>query len=1048
MTSPKPALLILTLIAMALDRAGAAEKPDASKPTAHTNRTIEGWTVRVDDRLLQGPDARMGQRAVKALEAKLTDINTVVPPDKLEKLHAVTIVLDLSHGKLNSMQYHPDADWLRENGYDPKLLHCVHIPVARQLLEPRQINVQPWCVLHELAHAYHDQVLGFDEARIRDAYQRYRKSGHGDAALLITGQRVRHYGLTDHKEFFAEMTEAYFGTNDFFPFNRGELMTAEPEIYKLLLEIWGPVQTEQSRTQPPAPQRDKRAFQIDPTASATTLWYLQPAGKWDEALPVGNGRLGAMVFGGPEHEHIGLNEQTVWTGGPYDPARPGGAAAMPGIRQLVFAKKYIEAEDLFGRTALGKPVEQMKYQPLGNLLLEFPGHSAAVDYHRQLDLETAIAGVAYRVGSVHFRREVFVSPVDQVIVVRLTANKPGSISLRARIDGVKNLKTPGDESHSCSVLGSGRLLLRGKTGSMLGIEGRVRYEAQVRVINEGGRLSATADGAEVDGADALTILVAAATNFKRYNDLSADPHAAVDQCLERAVPKPFDQLRQSHLAEHRRLFRRVRLDLPATDASLQPTDQRLRGHDPRKDPQLAALLFQYGRYLLIGSSRPGCQPANLQGIWNEDMDPAWDAKFTTNINLEMNYWPAEVAALPECVEPLVEMVKELAETGAEVAKKHYGAGGWVFHQNTDQWRAAAPMDGSTWGTFSVGGAWLCTHLWEHYRYNGDKEYLRRIYPLLKGSAQFFLDTLVEYPGHTWLVTCPSTSPENFPARPGNGPFHDKVIDFNLPGTTICAGSTIDMCILRDLFGACVESGRILGIDEEFCARVDQARKRLAPLQIGNRGNLQEWIEDWGDLEPKHRHISHLFSLYPSNQIDPRISPNLAAAAKVSLEERGDTGTGFGMAWKAACWARLGNGDRADHCLANLVALQTCPNLISKCFGAPQVDGSFGATAAIAEMLLQSQDGEIHLLPAVPGNWATGSFRGLRARGGFEVDAAWKDGRLTSATIRSTLGGPCVVRAACRILVENVPWKSADDRRDSCAIRFDTTRGGRYEIETQ
>ncbi len=1060
----KTAFSAFSLLLLSAGILPAADKTDPPKPASHTVRKIEGWNVRIDDRLLRPPHEALGVRVLKALEAKLFDINAVVRPDRLEKLHAVTIVLDMSHGKLFPMQYHPDAQWLEENGYSRDLVHCVHIPVAAELLAPRQINVQPWCVMHELAHAYHDQVLGFDEARIRDAYARYKKSGHGDAALLITGGRVRHYALTDHKEFFAEMTESYFGTNDFFPFNRGELMEAEPEIYKLLEAIWGPVQTERDKVKPPSSATRRTGYPgpaaapgLAPGSAATVLWYAQPAEKWDQALPVGNGRLGAMVFGGPGSERVQLNEQTVWTGGPYDPTHPGGPAALPEVRRLVFAGKYVEAEELFGKTMLGKPVEQMKYQPLGNLLLDFPGHAGAGDYRRQLDLDTAIAEVTYRAGGVRFRRQVFASPIDQAIVVRLTADKPGLISLTAKLAGVTNTKTPGDEKHSTEVLGPGQLVLRGKTASMLGIEGRVRYEAHVRVLNEGGKLIAEKDGAQVVAADAVTLLVVAATNFKSYNDISADPAARVREYLQHAEGKAFDRLRADHIAEHQRLFRRVRLSLPETAASSRPTDLRLREHDPRSDPQLAALMFQYGRYLLIGSSRPRCQPANLQGIWNEDMDPAWDAKFTTNINLQMNYWPAEVAGLPECVDPLTQMVKELAETGARVAKIHYGARGWVFHQNTDQWRHAAPMDGSTWGTFSIGGAWLCTHLWEHYRFSGDKEYLRKIYPLLKGSAQFFLDTLVKYPHHDWLVTCPSTSPENFPARPGNKPFHDKVINFDLPGTTICAGSTIDMCVLRDLFGACVAAGKILDTDKEFCDRVARARQRLAPLQVGKRGNLQEWIEDWGDLEAKHRHISHLYSLYPSSQICLETTPALAKAAKVSLNERGDTGTGFGMAWKAACWARLRDGEHADLCLTNLVALQTCPNLFSKCFGAPQVDGAFGATAAIAEMLLQSHAGAIHLLPALPRAWAEGQFTGLRARGGFTVDAAWKGGRLTSATVHSTLGGPCLVRANCRLAAkeggrEIVAKRDLIDLAKAEAggssdglIQFETSRGGTYTL---
>jgi alpha-L-fucosidase 2 len=1038
----------------------AGEKPEPPKPASRTVRKVEGWTLRVDDRLLQPPNRELGVRVLKALEAKLADIEAVVQADRLAKLQAVTIVLDLSHGKLNAMQYHPDADWLEEHGYARDLLQCVHIPVAAHLLSPRQVREQPWVVLHELAHAYHDRVLGFDEVRIRDAYERFKMSGHGDAALSIDGKRGRHYALKDHKEFFAEMTEAYFGANDSYPFNRAELMTAEPEIHKLLETLWGPVRT--GRSQPAAPKAAARP--LAPGAAATLLWYAQPAQQWGapavppaasapgdrvavwfEALPVGNGRLGALVFGGLGSERISLNEQTVWTGGPYDPARPGGPEALPEIRRLVFAGKFVEAEELFGKAMLGKPIEQMKYQPLGNLLLEFPGHAGATDYRRQLDLDTAVAGVSYRVGDVRFRREVFCSPVDQVIVVRLTADKPGSIGLTAALAGLTNTKTPGDERHSTEVLGPGQLLLRGKTGSMLGIEGRVRYEAQVRVLADGGKVTAEEDGAKVDGADAVTLLIAAATNFKRYDDLTADPAARVRDYLKRVEGKTFEKLRADHVAEHQRLFRRVRLSLPETERSSWPTDERLRDYDPRNDPQLAALLFQYGRYLLISSSRPGCQPANLQGIWNPDMDPAWEGKFTANINLEMNYWPAEVAGLPECVEPLTQMVKELAETGARVAKLHYGARGWVFHQNTDQWRHAAPMDGATWGTFSVGGAWLCTHLWEHYRFSGDKEYLRDIYPLLKGSSQFFLDTLVEHPTRQWLVTCPSNSPENFPASPGNGSFRDKVINFDLPGTTICAGSTIDMQILRDLFDACIEAGKILDADEEFRGEVARARGRLAPMQIGKRGNLQEWIEDWGDLEAKHRHISHLYGLFPSSQIAPAATPKLAEAAKVSLNLRGDAGTGFGMAWKAACWARLLDGEHALLCLANLVNLQTCPNLFSKCFRAAQVDGAMGATAGVAEMLLQSYAGEIHLLPALPKLWADGQFTGLRARGGFEVDAAWAGGRLTSATIRSTLGGPCLIRADGRLVVKDGTRKIAVERPTEAAVRFESKRGGVYVV---
>jgi len=737
--------------------------------------------------------------------------------------------------------------------------------------------------------------------------------------------------------------------------------------------------------------------------AATVLWYQQPAAKWREALPVGNGRLGAMVFGAADCEQLQLNEQTIWTGGPYDATRPGGPEALPEIRRLVFSGKYSDAHKLFDKIMMGQPVEQMKYQPLGNLYLTFPGHTNVTHYRRQLDLDTAIASVSYRVGEVNFHRDILVSPVDQVIVVRLTADKPGTLTFVAKLAGITNTKTPGDEHHAVETLDSGELVLRGKTGSLWGVEGRVCYEGRVRVLIEGGKRLPTPEGISVEAADSATLVIAAATNFNSYNDLNGDPAARVQAYLQKVGGKAWDRLRTDHVTEHQRLFRRVQLNLAATDTSVRPTNERLANFDPQQDPALAALLFQYGRYLLIGSSRPGCQPSNLQGIWNGDMNPSWESKFTTNINLEMNYWPAEATALPECVDPLLQMVKELAVTGSKVARVHYGARGWVFHQNTDQWRHAAPMDGATWGTFSVGGAWLCTHLWEHYLFTGDQAYLREIYPLLKGAAQFFLDTLVEHPERHCLVTCPSTSPENFPIYPGDPKYDDKF------GVNICAGSTIDMEIIRDLFSECAEAGKLLGADPEFCVEVTQARKRLAPLQIGRHGQLQEWLDDWEDKEPRHRHISHLYGLYPSSQITPSATPDLAAAAKVTLNLRGYGSTGFGRAWTAACWARLFDGQQAANSLAKLVAKDTCPNLFSMCYGSPQVDGSFGATAAITEMLLQSHAGEIHLIPALPPAWATGSVTGMRARGGFVVNVTWKDGKLVEAVIQSLMGNPCRLR---------------------------------------
>lgn len=785
------------------------------------------------------------------------------------------------------------------------------------------------------------------------------------------------------------------------------------------------------------------AKDFDPS---TLLWYKVPASVWEEAMPIGNGRLGAMVFGKNSEERIQLNEETYWSGGPYSTVVKGGYKVLPEIQKNLFEGNPIKAHKLFGRNLMGFPVEQQKYQALANLILSFKNEKEVTDYKRWLDLKTGITSVQYTANGVTYSREVFSSVPDQVIAIRLTADKPGSISFTAQLRGERNGAHSNYATDYFRMDGAGNdeLVLTGKSADYMGIEGKVRYEAKLKAVPEGGVMKLDDATLVIENANSVTLFFVAATNFINYKDVSGDHHAKVETYLKGIESKPYNNIKNAAVKDYKSLFDRATLTLPSTQNSFLPTNERLKKFTNESDPQLASLCYQFGRYLLISSSRPGTQPANLQGIWNKDMNPSWDSKYTTNINTEMNYWPAEAANLSELTEPLVKMVKELTDQGSQVAKEHYGARGWVLHQNTDIWRVAAPMDGPTWGTFTVGGAWLTTNLWEHYLYTLNKDYLKDIYPVMKGSVEFFMDFLIEHPNGKWLITNPSTSPENPPKGPGYKYFFDEVTA-SYYFTTICFGSAMDMQILTDLFGYYSKASNILGVDQEFAAKVTKARARLVPPQIGSNGSLQEWADDLEQMEDKHRHFSHLYGLYPGNVISAKRTPELVIPVKKVLEQRGDGGTGFSRAWKMSLWARLNDGNKANEIFKGYIKDQCYPSLFAKCFTPLQVDGSFGVTAGISEMLIQSNEETIELLPALPDEWSSGSFNGVCARGAFELNLAWNEKIITEVAILSKEGQYCRIKAGSLNNVSCNGKKIKLTNYPDGSIGFPTVQGNSYKL---